>query len=136
MATGGERKYAPIFPPSARLAGLRLKLWTLLVEFFCGSSLLHVCPHLMRDCSPDAPRVCLCLCIVLFFMGLECRHACAGGRDTHTFTVCTAGFIFSTWHLYNQGDTGGNKGTEKNISCIFLASVYCFSWFIPLCFCI
>lgn len=66
-------------------------------------------------------HVCKC---VRAFKSIECRHECARGRCTlahalsFTFTVCTAGFIFSTWHLYNQGDTGGNKRKAKNISCI------------------
>lgn len=69
-------------------------------------------------------RVCVCV-----YQLRAC--VCVWGRYTHKCThrashsVCTAGFIFSTWCLYNQGDTGGNKRKGENISCIFF-TVYLF----------
>lgn len=77
--------------------------------------LQHVCTHGHARRTPARRRIFLRVSVV----GIQCRQAsvCTRAWDApvhaHTHTRCltiavsTAGFIFSKWHLYNQGDTGG-----------------------------
>lgn len=68
--------------------------------------------------------VCVYYTVVRTHNPAPCAHVCVcvTERELHIHSLYCS-FIFSTWRLYNQGDTGGNKRGKTSLP-FFTLSVF------------